>query len=154
MTLYTGYLTKSKERSLIYYLPLAGGRRDGSMHFPKVWAWTKTQMDSFRIWIQVADSQLQVKTVLFQTIYFNISILFSYIWSIDRILSGAPTPGQSGPWSDGNEGVLRVPQSSRITVASPSELVSYPGHPLVGALSLCRKAVGVFNSPSRLSKLS
>ena len=27
-------------------------------------------------------------------------------------LSGATTPGQSGPVSDGNEGVLRIPQSS------------------------------------------
>ena len=28
------------------------------------------------------------------------------IWPIDRTLSGAITPGQSEPWSDGNEGVL------------------------------------------------
>ena len=30
-------------------------------------------------------------------------------------LSGAATPGQSGPGSDGNEGVLRILQSSIIT---------------------------------------
>ena len=41
---------------------------------------------------------------------------FSSIWSIDRILSGATTPGQSGPGSDGNEAVLRIPQSPRITI--------------------------------------
>ena len=45
----------------------------------------------------------------------------SSIWSIDKTLSGATTLGQSGPGSDGNEGVLRIPQSSSITVASPSE---------------------------------
>ena len=31
------------------------------------------------------------------------------------LLSGATTPGQSGPGSDGNEGVLHIPQSSNIT---------------------------------------
>ena len=41
-------------------------------------------------------------------------------------LSGATTPGQSGPGSDGNEGVLRIPQSSSIAGTSPSDcLVSY-----------------------------
>ena len=42
-------------------------------------------------------------------------------------LSGASTPGQSGPGSDGNEGVLCISQSSSITGTSPSDcLVSYP----------------------------
>ena len=41
-------------------------------------------------------------------------------------LSGATTPGQSGPESNVNEGVLRIPQSSSITGTSPSDcLVSY-----------------------------
>ena len=44
-------------------------------------------------------------------------------------LSGANTLSQSGPGSDSNEGVLRIPQSSSITGTSPSDcLVSYPGH--------------------------
>ena len=44
------------------------------------------------------------------------------------LLSGANTPGQSGPGNDGNEGVFRIPQSSNITGTSPSDcLVSYPG---------------------------
>ena len=30
-------------------------------------------------------------------------------------LSGATTPGQSGPGSDGNKEVLHIPQSSSIT---------------------------------------
>ena len=43
------------------------------------------------------------------------------------------TPGQSGPGNDGNEGVLRIPQSSSIAGTSPSDcLVSYAGHSLVG----------------------
>ena len=48
------------------------------------------------------------KTVLFQAIQFSISMQFSAIWLIDRSLSGAITPGQSGPWSDGNEGVPQI----------------------------------------------
>ena len=56
---------------------------------------------------------------------------FSSIQSTDRALSGATVPGQSGPGSDGNEGVLHIPQSSSITGTSPSDcLVSFPGHSL------------------------
>ena len=56
------------------------------------------------------------------------------IWPIDRTLSGATTPGQSEPGSDGNEGVLCIPQSSSSTGTSPSDcLVSYAGHLLVGS---------------------
>ena len=45
---------------------------------------------------------------------------------IDSTLSGASTPGQSGPGSNDNEGVLHIPQNSR-TGASPSDgLRSYP----------------------------
>ena len=71
------------------------------------------------------------KTVQFQTIIFNISTQFSSIWPIERNLSGATSPGQSGPSSDGNEGVLCIPQSSSITEALPSDcLMSYLGHSL------------------------
>ena len=45
------------------------------------------------------------KTVLFQEIQFSISMQFSSIWLIDRLLSGATTPSQSGPGSDSNERV-------------------------------------------------
>ena len=69
---------------------------------------------------------MNIKTVLFQTIQ------FSSIWPIDRTLSGAPTPGQSGLGSDGNERVLRIPQSFTITGTSSSDcLVLYLGHSLV-----------------------
>ena len=58
---------------------------------------------------------------------------FSSIWPIDRTLSGATTPGQSGSGSDGNEGVLCIPESSCITGTSPSDcLVSYLGHSFGG----------------------
>ena len=43
------------------------------------------------------------------------------IWPIDRTLSGATDPGQSGPGIDGNEGVLCIPQSSSITESLLSE---------------------------------
>ena len=59
------------------------------------------------------------------------STQFSSIWPIDRTLSGAITLGLSRPGSDGNEVVLRIPQSSSITGTSASDcLVSYPRHSL------------------------
>ena len=59
------------------------------------------------------------------------SLVRSSIWSINRTLSAACTPGQSGPGSDGSKGVLCIPQNSSITGASPSDcLVSYLGHSL------------------------
>ena len=67
-------------------------------------------------------------------------------------LSGATTPAQRGPGSDGKEGVLYIPQTSSITGTSPSDcLVSYPRHTLGVVLPLCNKAVDVFYSPSLLS---
>ena len=53
---------------------------------------------------------------------------------IDRALSGAFTPSQNGPGSNGNEGVLCIPQSASTAGTSPSDcLVSYPGHSLRGS---------------------
>ena len=99
---------------------------------------------------------LNVKIVLFQTIQFSISTQFSSIWPIDRTPSDATTVGQSGPRSDGNE-VLCIPESSSITGTSPSDcLVSYIRTLVVcggGVLPLCREAVGVFYSPSRLDNI-
>ena len=73
------------------------------------------------------------KTVLFLSIQFSIimyfknqnssilsnSALHKYVWPIDRTLSGTTTLGQSEPGSDGNEGVLHIPQNSSITGTSP-----------------------------------
>ena len=43
--------------------------------------------------------------------------------------SGATIPDQSGLWSHGNEGVLRILQSFSITGTLASDcLMSYPGH--------------------------
>ena len=53
---------------------------------------------------------------------------FSSIEPIDRALSGTTISGQSGPGSNGNEGVLHIPQTSSIIGTSPSgRLVSHPG---------------------------
>ena len=68
--------------------------------------------------------------------------------TIDRALSGATTPGQSGPGSDGNEGVLRIPQSSSTVGTSPSDsLVSYPGHSLWGGSYPSAEVQSVYSTP-------
>ena len=65
---------------------------------------------------------LYISTVLFQTSQFSISTKFSFIGPINRILSGANTPGQSGPGNDGNNRVLHISKSFSITeAASPSD---------------------------------
>ena len=88
------------------------------------------------------------KQSYFKQITFNIRTQFSSIWPIDRNLSGATTLGQSGPGSDGNEGVLCIPRTS------PSDhLVSYPGHLLGRRLPLCREAVSVFYSHNQYIKV-
>ena len=57
----------------------------------------------------------------------------SSIWTIDRTFSGATTPDQSGPGSDGSEGVLHFSQSPRITGALLSDcFMSYLGHSSAG----------------------
>ena len=83
-------------------------------------------------WFSLAQYSFNVNIVLFQTIQFCIITQLSSIWPIDRTQSGATIPGQSGLGSDGNEGVLCIPQSSKITGASPSDcLVSYLGQHLL-----------------------
>ena len=49
----------------------------------------------------------------------------SHIWCIDRTQSSATTFVLSGSWSDGNEGVLRIPQSSSITEVWMHHLDAY-----------------------------
>ena len=69
-----------------------------------------------------------------KTVNSNHSLVLFNLWI--GPLSGATTPGQSGPESDDNEGILRIPQSSSITGTSPSDcLVSYTGHSLGGGLT-------------------
>ena len=50
--------------------------------------------------------------------------LNSSIWPLDGTLTSSTTPGESGPESNGNKGVLYIPQSSRIG-ASPLDAVCY-----------------------------
>ena len=74
--------------------------------------WQKSSMQK----IQLSGSTVSMsKTVLIQQIQFSISMQFSSIWLIDKTLSGATTPSKSETGSDGNEGVLCIPQSSNIT---------------------------------------
>ena len=61
---------------------------------------------------------VKCKTVLFQTIQRSIITQFSSIWPIDRTLSDTTTPGHSGPGSNSNEVVLRIPQSRLFSVIS------------------------------------
>ena len=71
------------------------------------------------------------------------------IWPIDRTISGATTPGQSRPESNGNERVLHIPQISKAGVMPSDDLMPYPGHTLrEGSYHFCRDAVGVLYSPS------
>ena len=39
---------------------------------------------------------------------------FSSIWPIDKTLSSATNPGQSGPGSNGNDWVLRIPKAPEL----------------------------------------
>ena len=73
----------------------------------------------------------------------------SYVWPIDRILSGATSLDQSEPGNDGNEGVLRIPQISSITGASYTRLFNVLSGTLVG-----EDAVSEFYNPSRLGAIS
>ena len=51
---------------------------------------------------------------------------------MDRTILGDTTPDKSGRGSNGNEGVLSIPQISSITGASPSDyFVSNPRHSFV-----------------------
>ena len=56
----------------------------------------------------------------------------SSIWPIDKSLSGATTPDQSGPGSDSNEGVLRIFPISKAGASESDGLISYLGHSLKG----------------------
>ena len=57
-------------------------------------------------------TQLNRQTVLFQAIQLSISHLFALSLNVKQFfltLSSSTTPGQSGPGSDGNEGVHCIP---------------------------------------------
>ena len=86
--------------------------------------------------IAMKHQQFNLTSVICQQI---VKWLNSSIWLIYRTLPGTTTPGQSGPVSKGNEGVLHNFRSSKT-----DSLVSYLGHSLLdGVLLLCKDAVGV-----------
>ena len=80
-------------------------------------------------------SLAKVQTDLFKTVQFSISTQFSSIWPIDRTLSGATNPAQSGQGNDGTGGVLCIPQSSCITGTSPSDCFVSKQDPRWGSLT-------------------
>ena len=77
----------------------------------------------------------------------------SSIWPIDKTLSSATTPGQSGPGSNGKEGVLYISQSSKTGTSPLDCFISYPEHLLVRGCTSCSDAVGVSYRPSRLGSI-
>ena len=95
----------------------------------------------------VKTVQLNVKTVLFQTIQFSIRTQFFSIWPIDTTLSGTTTLGQSWP---GSIGILHSPKLQHywsLTI----RLYSVISRTLVqGVLPLCRDALSIFCSSSWL----
>ena len=65
---------------------------------------------------------------------------------MDRTLSSAITPSQSAPWSNDNDEVLCISQSSSITRVSPlNYLMSYPGH-LLGESYLSVEMQSVYSA--------
>ena len=105
------------------------------------------------------------QTVLIQLIQFSISKDFAYtqfssictqfnsIWPVDGTLSGATTPGQSEPGSNGNKGVQCTPKHQyywNLII----RLFSVISRTLVGGvLPLCGEDVGVIYSLSRLGNV-
>ena len=68
-------------------------------------------------------------------------------------LSGETTAGQSGSGLNGNEEVLRIPQSSSITGDSLSYcIMSYIGHSLGGSYPSSDILLGSSTAPAMLSK--
>ena len=61
---------------------------------------------------------------------------FSFIYPIDRALSGATIPSLSGPGSYGNEGVLCIPQSPHHWNLNIRLFNVISGHSLVGEKQL------------------
>ena len=87
----------------------------------------------------IVYTQLNVKSVIFQIIKFSISTGFSSIWPTERTLSSATSLGQSGPGSNGNVEILRIPQSSSLNIRL------FSVRTLLGiVLPLCRDAVDAY----------
>ena len=73
---------------------------------------------------------------------------------MDRTLSGATTSGKNEPESNGNEGVLHIPQSLSITGTSSSDsLMLYPGHLLRESYSSAEKKSVYSTAPADWASL-
>ena len=72
-----------------------------------------TQLNDKTVPFQTIQFSISIKVLILKQFYFNFSknAQFSSIWPIDRTLSGATTPDQSGPGSDGNEGYSAFPKA-------------------------------------------
>ena len=71
------------------------------------------------------------------------------IWAMDRTLTDTTSASQSGPWSNGNEGVINITQSSRTWAWSSDCLLLLTGHSFVGRhLHICSDAVRYFSRPT------
>ena len=74
----------------------------------------------------------------FQTIQFSMSRLLtvwmsnSSIWPIDKNLSGATSPGQSGPGSNRKNRILHIRKIFKGGVSLSVSVMSYPGNSLGG----------------------
>ena len=69
------------------------------------------------------------------------------MWYYSITFGTVSTLGQSGYGSDGNEGVLHIPQSSSITESSPSDFcMSYPEHPLKVGYSPSKDMQSVYST--------
>ena len=76
--------------------------------------------------IEISNSSISNDSVLHKSF---VCTEFKFQTNIEKALAHATSPGQSRSGGVGNEGVLRISQSSSITGASPSDcLMSYPGH--------------------------
>ena len=72
----------------------------------------------------------------------------SSIWPINRTLSDATIPSQSGPGSNGNKEVPKAP-----ALLEPIRLFNpISGHSLEEVLSLCKDAVGVLGVDTTITK--
>ena len=97
---------------------------------------------SLKIHLNTSDlfTHNRIIKLLFITMQLSGSHLFAQSLTLRfDPLTGATTPCQCGPGSNGNEEVLHVSQISK-TEASPSDcLVLYPGHSLVGVIQLLQR---------------
>ena len=77
----------------------------------------------------------------------------SSIWSIDRTRVSATTPGQSGPWSNGNEGYIAFLKSLALLELHCLIVLCQIRILVGGILPLSRDVVGVFFGPGRMGLL-